>query len=181
MERMACVGASGEKVLRTAGLGRSNRCPPAIQIMFFRILNVAAFTAFAVLSNASGPTTTVTTSPQPTETMPANQCGGENLHCCDTIQYVSTLINCFTAPPTHEESRLSQSDSNSLAPLLAELNVVIEGPAALVGVHCTPVNVLGMGDGNKCAGQPVCCQNNDFVSPFTFLVEKEAQATPRGD
>ncbi|KAF8063153.1 hydrophobin 2 [Lyophyllum atratum] len=109
--------------------------------MSSRMFSFVAFLAFTSLAAATKPTTTVTTTPQPTGTQPASQCGTENLHCCDTIQY---------------------SDSSAIAPLLHTLNIVIEGVATPIGITCTPINVLGIGSDGPCAGQPVCCQNNDF-------------------
>ncbi|KAF8063162.1 hydrophobin 2 [Lyophyllum atratum] len=106
-----------------------------------RILSLVAFLAFTFLAAATKPTTTVTTTPQPTGTQPASQCSTENLQCCETIQY---------------------SDSSAIAPLLYALNIVIEGVATPIGITCTPINVLGIGSGGACTAHPVCCQNNDF-------------------
>ncbi|CAA7269621.1 unnamed protein product [Cyclocybe aegerita] len=48
-----------------------------------------------------------------------------------------------------------------LGPLLGILGLVINPINAIVGVTCSPIDVIGIG-GNSCSAQPVCCQNNSF-------------------
>ncbi|KAK0434465.1 hydrophobin 2 [Armillaria borealis] len=58
----------------------------------------------------------------------------------------------------------TQSSSNlspSLTTLLGLLGVVISDLTANVGLTCTPITVLGVGD-TQCNNQAVCCNNNNF-------------------
>ncbi|KIJ43517.1 hypothetical protein M422DRAFT_253086 [Sphaerobolus stellatus SS14] len=45
---------------------------------------------------------------------------------------------------------------------LGLLGIVIQGLSVLVSVGCTPITVIGAGQGANCAQQPVCCSNNNF-------------------
>ncbi|KJA27020.1 hypothetical protein HYPSUDRAFT_35542 [Hypholoma sublateritium FD-334 SS-4] len=33
---------------------------------------------------------------------------------------------------------------------------------AIVGLECTPISVVGVGSGNKCTQQTLCCSGNNF-------------------
>ncbi|TFK35680.1 hydrophobin, partial [Crucibulum laeve] len=72
---------------------------------------------------------------------PASQCSTDSLQCCNT---------------------LGRADSTAVGTLLGLLGVVVQDVTALVGITCTPINVLGIGAGGACNAQAVCCQNNDF-------------------
>jgi len=98
------------------------------------LLILLAFTAFVAA------TTTVTVSPPGPTPLPASQCGTGNLHCCDSLE---------------------RSDGSLVGYLLGLLGVVLQGAEVLVGIHCSPIDILGIGQ-NSCHAQPVCCQNNDF-------------------
>ncbi|KAJ3572066.1 hypothetical protein NP233_g3338 [Leucocoprinus birnbaumii] len=94
-----------------------------------------AFTVFVAA------TTTVTITPTPTSTpLPASQCGTGNLQCCNALE---------------------RSDGSLVGTLLGLLGVVLQGVEALIGITCSPIDILGIGQ-NSCHSQPVCCQNNDF-------------------
>ncbi|KIJ46086.1 hypothetical protein M422DRAFT_165705, partial [Sphaerobolus stellatus SS14] len=45
--------------------------------------------------------------------------------------------------------------------LLGLLGIVVDGAGILVGITCTPINLLAIG-GATCSQQPVCCTNNSF-------------------
>ncbi|KAI0713755.1 hydrophobin, partial [Earliella scabrosa] len=45
--------------------------------------------------------------------------------------------------------------------LLALLGVVVQDVTANIGFGCSPISVIGVGSGNACAAQPVCCENNN--------------------
>ncbi|KDR72953.1 hypothetical protein GALMADRAFT_252313 [Galerina marginata CBS 339.88] len=101
---------------------------------------VAIFFFFAILAVATA-TTTVTVAGSPTATaIPANQCNTASIQCCNALQ---------------------GSGSSVVSLLLNLLGIVIDGAEALVGITCTPISVLGLGQGD-CSDKPVCCQNNDF-------------------
>ncbi|KIJ35372.1 hypothetical protein M422DRAFT_180785, partial [Sphaerobolus stellatus SS14] len=56
-----------------------------------------------------------------------------------------------------------QSASNSaVSSLLDLLGIVVQDVTALVGLGCTPITVIGAGQGANCAQQPVCCSQTEF-------------------
>ncbi|KAF5354823.1 hypothetical protein D9756_005704 [Leucocoprinus leucothites] len=55
-----------------------------------------------------------------------------------------------------------QAASSQNVNLLQGLLGIVLGPIeGLIGLNCSPLNVLGVG-GNSCSAQPVCCTNNQF-------------------
>ncbi|KAF9446652.1 fungal hydrophobin, partial [Macrolepiota fuliginosa MF-IS2] len=77
--------------------------------------------------------------PGPTP-LPVSQCGTGNLQCCNSLE---------------------RSDGSLVGTLLGLLGVVLQGVEAVIGITCSPIDILGIGQ-NQCHTQPVCCQNNDF-------------------
>jgi len=57
-----------------------------------------------------------------------------------------------------------QADGDVVSALLGLLGIAVDPITALVGANCTPVNIFGIGTGGMCTSQPICCQNNTFVS-----------------
>ncbi|KAF5354401.1 hypothetical protein D9758_010745 [Tetrapyrgos nigripes] len=111
--------------------------------MFSRIstLFFVAILLFAANLAVATPVTTITvTAPPTTTTEPATQCNTGPIQCCNSVQAAS---------------------SNAVSSLLGLLGVVIQDLEALVGITCSPINVIGRG-GNTCSAAPVCCQNNNF-------------------
>ncbi|KAI0644921.1 hydrophobin 2 [Trametes meyenii] len=49
----------------------------------------------------------------------------------------------------------------SVAAILGLLGVVVQDVTALVGLDCSPINVVGVGSGNACSANAVCCENNN--------------------
>ncbi|CDO70111.1 hypothetical protein BN946_scf184806.g38 [Trametes cinnabarina] len=45
--------------------------------------------------------------------------------------------------------------------LLGLLGIVLDDLNILLGLDCSPVTVIGVGTGNACSAQTVCCENND--------------------
>ena len=43
-----------------------------------------------------------------------------------------------------------------------------------LSVTCTPINFLAIGGGSSCSSQPVCCENNNFVCPDSYLMNSHA-------
>ncbi|PPQ82518.1 hypothetical protein CVT24_006386 [Panaeolus cyanescens] len=80
--------------------------------------------------------------PSPTPP-PASQCNTGGLQCCNSVQQASNVP--------------------ILGPIFSLLDIVVEPITALVGVNCSPIDVLGIGAGGACTAQPVCCQNNSFT------------------
>ncbi|KIJ48250.1 hypothetical protein M422DRAFT_162942 [Sphaerobolus stellatus SS14] len=72
---------------------------------------------------------------------PISQCNTGDAQCCNTVESAS---------------------SPSAAALLGLLGIVVQGVDALVGLGCTPITAVGLGQGANCAQQPVCCTDNNF-------------------
>ena len=49
--------------------------------------------------------------------------------------------------------------------MLSLIGIAVQGVNALVGVQCTPINVIGVASGKECNAQAVCCENNNVVRP----------------
>ncbi|KIM44267.1 hypothetical protein M413DRAFT_25697 [Hebeloma cylindrosporum] len=101
------------------------------------------FIAFVLLVNLTifaTATTTIAGSPISPAPIPASRCNTGNMHCCDALE---------------------RSDGSVAGTILGLLGVVIQGVGVLVGLHCTPLDILGIGQ-NSCHAQPVCCENNYF-------------------
>ncbi|KAI0750503.1 hydrophobin [Fomes fomentarius] len=56
-------------------------------------------------------------------------------------------------------SSTQSANSTSIAPILAGLGIVIQDVNALVGLGCSPVTGVGVGTGNACSADTVCCDN----------------------
>ncbi|KAF9467662.1 fungal hydrophobin-domain-containing protein [Collybia nuda] len=109
--------------------------------MFSRVSAAFLFFLVALVTLAAATATTTIAVPAPGPTpLPASQCGTGNLHCCNALE---------------------RADDSVVGLLLGLLGVVIQGVEALVGINCSPIDILGIGQ-NECHDQPVCCQNNDF-------------------
>ncbi|KAL0954487.1 hypothetical protein HGRIS_003455 [Hohenbuehelia grisea] len=67
---------------------------------------------------------------------------------------------CNTGPVQCCNSSGKASDA-SIAKTLGLLGVVVQDVAALVGVGCSPISVIGVG-GDSCSASPLCCENNSF-------------------
>ncbi|KAJ3813516.1 fungal hydrophobin [Lentinula lateritia] len=119
--------------------------------MFSRISVVAfyALFAFAILAAAipgGKPTTTTppvtttvtVTAPGTTTTEPASSCSTGSLQCCDSTETAG-------------------SDAGSL--LLGLLGIVVEDLNVLLGLGCSPITVIGLGN-SGCSAQAVCCEDN---------------------
>ncbi|KIJ25836.1 hypothetical protein M422DRAFT_192950 [Sphaerobolus stellatus SS14] len=92
-------------------------------------------TAFFALSAAILAAAT----PMPNE--PISQCNTGDAQCCNTVTTAS---------------------NPSAAALIGLLGIVVQGVDAIVGLGCTPITVIGAGQGANCAQQPVCCTDNSF-------------------
>ncbi|KAF9047460.1 hydrophobin-251 [Panaeolus papilionaceus] len=48
------------------------------------------------------------------------------------------------------------------------LGVAIGSLAGLIGTNCSPIDVVGLGGGNSCNVQPVCCTGTQFNGLISF-------------
>ncbi|KAI5118970.1 hypothetical protein M0805_001109 [Coniferiporia weirii] len=71
---------------------------------------------------------------------PASECDTGDLQCCES-----------TTTSTSTEGQA----------LLALIGVVLTDPTVLLGSGCSPISVIGLGDG-ACTASPVCCDDNSF-------------------
>ncbi|KAM5537116.1 hypothetical protein V8D89_009262 [Ganoderma adspersum] len=85
-------------------------------------------------------TRTITVTQTATSPEPTSSCTTGPIQCCGSIQ----------SPTDHDASAI-----------LGLLGIVIEGLDVLVGLTCSPINVIGVGSGSSCTANVVCCQNNN--------------------
>ncbi|KAI0333057.1 hydrophobin 2 [Cubamyces sp. BRFM 1775] len=50
--------------------------------------------------------------------------------------------------------------SAAASAILSLLGIVVQDVNALVGLTCSPINVVGVGSGNACSANAVCCDDN---------------------
>ncbi|KAI0704794.1 hydrophobin, partial [Earliella scabrosa] len=67
--------------------------------------------------------------------------------------------SCSTAPIQCCQQVLP-AGSAAVAPILKSIGVVVQDVTALVGLTCSPITVIGVGSGDECSAQTVCCENN---------------------
>ncbi|KAI0668309.1 fungal hydrophobin-domain-containing protein [Trametes maxima] len=70
----------------------------------------------------------------------AQSCNTGPVQCCNTIQ---------------------SSDSDAGATILSLIGAALGDVTAQIGLGCTPVSAIGVGAGNACNANPVCCENNN--------------------
>ncbi|KIJ48514.1 hypothetical protein M422DRAFT_247861 [Sphaerobolus stellatus SS14] len=95
-------------------------------------------TFFALSAAILAAATPMPNSPAP---IPISQCNTGDAQCCNSV---------------------SSASNPSTAALLGLLGIVVQSVTAIVGLGCTPITVIGAGQGANCAQQPVCCTNNNF-------------------
>ncbi|KAI0753519.1 fungal hydrophobin [Daedaleopsis nitida] len=78
--------------------------------------------------------------PTPNDT-PAggDSCTTGAIQCCESVQ---------------------SANSTAVAPILGALGIVVQDVTGLVGLSCSSINVVGVGSGNACNANTVCCENN---------------------
>ncbi|KAI9063611.1 fungal hydrophobin [Trametes sanguinea] len=122
--------------------------------MFPRLTTYVTVASVAVLAVATpyekrwntptttpGTTKTITvTAPAPTSTS-TSTCSTGDIQCCNSVESAS-------------------SPGGSL--LLGLLGIVVEGVDVLLGLNCSPLDVIGVGSGGNCNSNVVCCQNNNL-------------------
>ncbi|KAL1739778.1 fruiting body protein SC1 [Schizophyllum fasciatum] len=70
---------------------------------------------------------------------------------------------CSSGPVQCCNSTVDSKDASTSAVggLLGLLGIKVGDLTGLIGINCTPINVIGIG-GNSCTAQTVCCSNNQF-------------------
>ncbi|KIJ28430.1 hypothetical protein M422DRAFT_92498, partial [Sphaerobolus stellatus SS14] len=71
-----------------------------------------------------------------------SQCNTGDAQCCNTVGAANSIPGVST--------------------LLGLLGIVLQDVSVIVGLGCTPITVIGLGQGANCAQQPVCCTDNQF-------------------
>ncbi|KAI0635193.1 fungal hydrophobin [Trametes polyzona] len=56
---------------------------------------------------------------------------------------------------------VTETNSASGNLLLGLLGIVLGDITGLLGLNCSPINVIGIGSGNACSANTVCCSNNN--------------------
>ncbi|KAI0777702.1 fungal hydrophobin, partial [Trametes elegans] len=56
---------------------------------------------------------------------------------------------------------VTTSESASGNFLLGLLDIVLGDITGLIGLNCSPLSVIGVGTGNACSANTVCCTNNN--------------------
>ncbi|KDQ50535.1 hypothetical protein JAAARDRAFT_141872 [Jaapia argillacea MUCL 33604] len=75
----------------------------------------------------------------PTPNEPASSCTTGPIQCCNTVESAS---------------------SPAAASILKSIGVVVQDVNALVGLTCSPIDIVGVGSGSSCSASPVCCTDN---------------------
>ncbi|KAI0333078.1 fungal hydrophobin [Cubamyces sp. BRFM 1775] len=70
----------------------------------------------------------------------AQECNTGSLECCQALE---------------------DTDSPAGSAILALLNLNLQDVIGQIGLECIPINIIGVGAGNQCTAQPVCCSSND--------------------
>ncbi|KAL7284176.1 hypothetical protein ACG7TL_001458 [Trametes sanguinea] len=55
-----------------------------------------------------------------------------------------------------------QAGSVAGSAILGLLGIVLQDVNVLLGLNCSPITVIGVGTGNACDAEAVCCENNSF-------------------
>ncbi len=62
---------------------------------------------------------------------------------------------------------VAQASAPGLSTILGLLGIVVQDLTTDVGLDCSPITVIGAGEGS-CSANAVCCQDNSHVSPAPF-------------
>ncbi|KAJ4466325.1 hydrophobin 2, partial [Lentinula aciculospora] len=90
---------------------------------------------FAFVSAALATLAVATPAPR---SEPASSCTTGPIQCCNTVEPAS---------------------ASSAAAILGILGIVLQDLNVLVGLTCSPISVIGLGNGG-CSAQAVCCDDN---------------------
>ena len=98
----------------------------------------------------------------------SGSCNTGDIQCCNSVEHVSLTFNssfrfglCLQLPVLTFDV---QSSSAAASGILGLLGINLQDVTGLIGLQCSPLNVLALGGSSACSQQPVCCQNNNVVS-----------------
>ncbi|RPD65507.1 fungal hydrophobin [Lentinus tigrinus ALCF2SS1-7] len=57
--------------------------------------------------------------------------------------------------------QVQTANSAGVGIILGLLGIILQDLNVLVGLDCSPITVIGVGTGNTCNAQTVCCENNN--------------------
>ncbi|KDR72928.1 hypothetical protein GALMADRAFT_73295 [Galerina marginata CBS 339.88] len=69
--------------------------------------------------------------------------------------------SCNTGPIQCCNSLIA-SDSKQANLLTSLLGIAVGTVSGQLGVQCSPITLIGTGEGASCSSSPVCCSNNSF-------------------
>ncbi|OJA10622.1 hypothetical protein AZE42_05701 [Rhizopogon vesiculosus] len=95
-------------------------------------VRLLSITSLAILAIAT---------PRPLARGDSSQCNTGSIQCCQKTETVD--------------------EYNSLAPLLGLLPIIGNIPGD-IGLGCSPISVVGLGQGSSCTQEPVCCSNQQY-------------------
>ncbi|KAJ2919439.1 hypothetical protein MD484_g1006, partial [Candolleomyces efflorescens] len=72
-----------------------------------------------------------------------SQCNGGTVQCCNEY---------------HEK----ETEDESVKGLLSLLHINLDGVEGMIGMNCSPVSAVAIGNGASCSTQQVCCQDNKY-------------------
>ncbi|KAH9884399.1 fungal hydrophobin [Cubamyces lactineus] len=67
--------------------------------------------------------------------------------------------NCNTGPIQCCDS-VESANSAAGSAILSLLGVVLDDVTAQIGIKCSPISAVGLGQ-SSCSAKPVCCENNN--------------------
>ncbi|KAI0737158.1 fungal hydrophobin-domain-containing protein [Daedaleopsis nitida] len=73
----------------------------------------------------------------------------------------SALGQCATGTAQCCQST-DTAGSKAVAPILGALGIVVQDVSAVVGLGCSPISVVGVGSGDSCGTEAVCCDNTSL-------------------
>ncbi|OJT04993.1 Fruiting body protein SC3 [Trametes pubescens] len=76
---------------------------------------------------------------------------------------LETRADCSTGPIQCCQST-ETAGSAAGAALLGPPGIVVQDVNVFLGVDCSPITVIGVGNGGACSAQAVCCQDNSHGS-----------------
>ena len=128
---------------------------------------VLSLSILAVAMPGGSPTSAPASSPT------GSSCSTGPVQCCNSAEDVrarpsprpsfsyfrhGASLTTFYLPPLR-----TQSNSAAASLLLGLLGIVLGDITGLIGLDCSPINVVGIGSGNACSANAVCCTNNNVV------------------